>query len=92
MADEEKHIILTEGSKYRVKSIESREKPQITHGIFRGYAAVGHDEAICIELDSSHADYEGRIRLIPCHMIVAIDVLEAASGPEKKQDVERMFG
>jgi hypothetical protein len=92
MAPEEKDIILTVGSRCRVKSIESREKPQISHGTFRGYVAIGRDEALCIELDDSHGEQAGRIRLIPTHMIVAVDVLEAVSGPEKREDVERMFG
>ncbi len=92
MAPEEPEIILTVGSRYRVKSIESREKPLITHGVFKGYAAIGHDQAICIELDESHSEHSGRIRLIPLHMIVSIDVIQVATKPERDEEVQRMFG
>ena len=44
MKEKEETFVLTKGSKYRVVSLETREKPLVTHGIFKGYAAIGHDE------------------------------------------------
>ncbi len=32
-------VVLTPGSKYRLKSLESRDSPLITHGEFVGYTA-----------------------------------------------------
>ena len=76
-------VVLTPGSSYRIKSLESRDAPLITHGTFLGYTAIAHDEGLCIELDSSHKDMAGRIRVIPVHVIVAIDILKAAEKEEK---------
>ena len=79
---EEAAVVLTPGSKYRIKSLESRDNPLITHGTFLGYTAVGHDEGLCVELDSSHKEMAGRIRVIPIHVIIAIDILKAAEKEE----------
>ena len=83
-------IILTKGSKYRIISMELKDKPMISHGKFKGYTSVGHDDAICIELDDSHKELKGRIRIIPCSMILAIDVVEAVK-EEKKDLPEGMY-
>lgn len=92
MEKKEKDIVLTKGSKYRIKSIESREKPLKTHGTFEGYTAVGRDEAIAIRLDESHKEQKGRMRIIPIHMILAIDVVEAAEeGKKEEEPSSRMF-
>jgi len=78
-------IILTPGSLYKIKSLESRDKPMETIGIFKGYAAVAHDTALVIELDKSHGEDKGRLRLIISHMILSIDVLKAEKEEEKKE-------
>ncbi|OGS42663.1 MAG: hypothetical protein A3K67_05510 [Euryarchaeota archaeon RBG_16_62_10] len=78
-------IVLTVGSLYKIKSLESRDKPMETTGIFKGYAAVAHDTAIVIELDKSHGDEKGRLRLIPSHMIISIDVLKAEKEKAEKE-------
>jgi hypothetical protein len=86
---------MTIGSKYRIRSLESRDKPLITQGTFKGYAAFGHDDAVCMELDESHNEDAGRTRVIPGHMILAIDVLslvEEPSSREKDEDTSRYFG
>ncbi len=88
--DEKDKIVLTPGSKYRIISMEQREKPLITHGMFRGYTALGHEDAICLELDDSHKEMTGRIRIIPCGVIMAIDVVEAAK-EDKKDLPEGMY-
>lgn len=81
-----KEIVLTKGSKYRVKSLEAKDKPLVTHGIFRGYTAIGSNEGICIELDESYREAAGRIRVIPCHMILSIDVIKAEEEKEKMKE------
>jgi len=84
--------VLTKGSRYRITSMETRDRPLVTHGIFRGYAAVGPDDALCIELDSSHTDQAGKVRLIPCHMVIAIDVVEQAEEKKEKEKSGQMYG
>jgi len=94
MAEKEKEaIVLSVGSRYRVKSLEARDKPLVTSGIFLGYTAIGHDEGMCIELDSMHEDKVGKVRVIPTHAIVSIDIIEAVGKEEKKTaDAGTMFG
>ncbi|UCD91925.1 MAG: hypothetical protein JSV43_06735 [Methanobacteriota archaeon] len=86
-----KDFVLTKGSKYRVKSLETREKPLVSHGTFEGYTVIGHDEAIVIFLDDSHKDSAGRKRIIPTHMVLAIDVVEAVEEGKKREDPSRMY-
>ena len=83
---------LTKGSRYRIESMETREKPLLTHGIFRGYGTIGPDDAIVMELDESHKDMVGRIRLIPCHMVIAIDVIQAVEEEKKPEKPQTMYG
>jgi hypothetical protein len=86
---------LTIGSKYKIRSLESREKPLVSQGTFKGYTAFGHDEAICLELDESHGEGKGRIRVIPSHMVIAIDVLSAAEDKDvkdKEAEASTYFG
>lgn len=85
-------IVLTKGSRYRITSMETRDKPLITHGVFRGYAAVGPDDGFCIELDGSHAELAGRIRIIPCHMVISIDVVAQAEERKEKEKPGTMYG
>lgn len=91
--DDENNIVLTVGSKYRVKSIESKDAPQITHGKFLGYTPIGPDDGFCIELDESHKEMAGRIRVIPSHMIISIDIIRPAEKEDKKEKpASNMFG
>ncbi len=86
---------MTIGSKYRIRSLESRDKPLITQGTFKGYTAFGHTDAVCMELDKSHNEDAGRTRVIPGHMILAIDVLSAAKETKSKEEEDntsRYFG
>lgn len=85
MQRKDEAIVLTPGSQYKIRSLESRDKPMETVGTFKGYAAIAHDTAIVIELDASHGDEKGRLRLIPSHMIIAIDVVRAEKEKEEKQ-------
>lgn len=85
MPKKDEAIILTPGSLYKIKSLEARDKPMETTGIFKGYAAVAHDTALVIELDKSHGEEKGRMRLILSHMIISIDVLRAEEKKEEKE-------
>lgn len=79
-------IVLTPGSLYRVRSLESRDKPLETIGVFKGYAAVAHDTAIVMEVELTMGENKERfLRLIPAHMVVSIDVLKA----EKEEDEQK---
>ncbi len=80
-------VALTKGSRYRIESMETRDHTKITKGVFRGYATIGPDDALVIELDESHPEQKGKLRLIPLHVILSVDVLEQVPGetpvPEK---------
>lgn len=79
-------VVLTPGSLYRVRSLESREKPLETVGVFKGYAAVAHDTALVMEVELSTVEGRDRfMRLIPSHMIISIDVLKAEKEEEQKE-------
>ena len=77
-------VSLTKGSRYRIESMETRERTKVTKGIFRGYATIGTDDAIVIELDDSHQELKGKLRLIPLHVVLAVDVLEHLPGEAAK--------
>ncbi|MBC7108479.1 MAG: hypothetical protein H5T41_06815 [Methanomassiliicoccales archaeon] len=80
---------LTKGSKCRVISRGGEGQPLLTTGEFKGYVAFGHDTAISIELDDSHGEEAGRIRLIPCIAVLSIDLLQLKREEEKKESEER---
>ena len=95
MEDERKDngIVLTVGSRYSIKSLESRDKPLVSSGKFIGYTAIGHDEGMAMELNESHGNEAGRVRIIPTHTIISIDIIEAAEKEDKKRpDSGTMFG
>lgn len=73
----EKEFMLKAGGKYLVRIADEDD----TIGIFKGYAALGGDVALVIELD------KGKARFIPVCQVVYIDVLEAPESdvPEKKK-------
>jgi hypothetical protein len=89
---ENDYIMLAKGSRYRITSMETRDRPLITHGVFRGYAAIGPDDGICVELDASHAEMAGKVRIIPSHMIISIDVVEQAEEKKQKEKPGTMYG
>ena len=85
---------LTVGSQYIVHSLETRDKSLDSRGTFKGYTVVAQDDAICIELDKTHGDLKGKYRVIPTHMILAIDVIKHANVKEdtKDESAARYFG
>ena len=82
---DETAFVLVPGSVYKIKSLESREHPMETVGVFKGYAAVAHDTALVIELDKGHGEDKGQLRLIPANMIMSIDVVKAEAPKEEKE-------
>lgn len=79
-------VHLTLGSKYHVRSLASREAVLETRGIFRGFTSVGSIDGLAIELDDTNKDMSGKLRVIPGHMVLSIDILEAAKGEDEKPD------
>ena len=84
-------IQLTEGSTYKITSIGSKEKPTVSSGTFRGYTVVGNMDAISLELDKSHRNLKGKLRIIPTHMIMTIDIMTAKKPMEEKDAEEAVF-
>ena len=79
---EEPPVTLTLGSKYHVRSLASREAVLETRGVFRGFTSVGSIDGLAMELDESHKELKGKMRVIPSHMVLSIDILEAAKKDE----------
>lgn len=79
-------VHLTLGSKYHVRSLASREAILETRGTFRGFVGVGSIDGVAMELDSTHGDLSGKMRVIPSHMVLSIDILEAAKSDEEKAE------
>lgn len=75
-------VTLTLGSRYHVRSLASRESVLDTRGIFRGVVSVGTIDGLAMELDDTHTDAKGRLRVIPTHMVTSIDIIEAAKKEE----------
>ena len=76
---------LTVGSRYKVISIGGRELALETEGVFKGFASIGIEEGgLQIELGECHGDMQGKIRIVPLHAILAIDILDAKE--DKKED------
>ncbi|HKZ88865.1 MAG TPA: hypothetical protein VJ300_01265 [Thermoplasmata archaeon] len=86
-------VALTKGSRYRIESMETRERTKVTKGIFRGYAAIGPDDAVVIEMDESHVEQKGKLRLIPVHMVLSVDVMEHVKEEAPKgEKSQTMYG
>ena len=77
MAKKAEAVSLTPGSRYIVASLGTRDRVMVTRGTFRGYTVVGNVDGLCIELDRSHRALRGKIRVLPSHMILSIDIIDA---------------
>ena len=86
---EKRRIILTEGSRYLLRSLGSRDHMIETNGTFLGYTTVGSEEAVCMELNGAHKELKGKVRVVPVHMVVAIDILTEAKPAEAKRPEAR---
>jgi len=82
-----KKMELTEGSEYKITSLGGRDKVLETEGVFRGFISIGVDETgLLIELSKSHGAMAGKIRIIPLHVILLVDVLSAKEDDKKEED------
>jgi len=74
----EKKMELTEGSIYKITSLGARDHVLETEGKFKGFISIGVDETgLLIELSKNHGKMAGKIRIVPLHVILLIDVLTA---------------
>lgn len=80
----EESFAMTVGSSYLVRSADARDKPLETRGKLRGYASIGQETAIAMELDESYGEHKGRLRFIPLNVIMSVDVLKAVEKPEER--------
>jgi hypothetical protein len=79
---------LTEGSTYKIISMGGRDSSLESKGVFKGFISIGIDEiGLIMELDKSHGEMKGKIRIIPLHVILAIDVYDVK--PNDKKDKEK---
>jgi hypothetical protein len=78
-------IVLTAGSKVRVRSASSEDEALVSNGTFRGLVSVGGDNSLALELDDTVKEEKGRIRLIPLNALLSLDVLDAAKPEEEKR-------
>lgn len=90
MNEEKKKLELTEGSVYKITSLGSRESVIESEGVFKGFISIGVDETgILMELSESHGNLAGKNRIVPLHVLLLIDVLDAKEN-EKKDDYKGM--
>ena len=88
--EKNKKMELTEGSEYKILSLGARDELIETTGIFKGFISIGVDETgVLMELSPVHGEMAGRIRIIPLHVILLIDVLNVKEN-EKKDDFRDM--
>lgn len=94
MAVKDIEQMITIGSKYKIISTGAKDEPLISAGEFRGYAAFANETALVLRLDASDGQEEGRIRFLPYHAVLCIDVLEMASKEvkEKKEENQVYYG
>jgi hypothetical protein len=79
---------LTKGSEYKIYSLSSKNSTMESVGIFKGYTAIGSDEAGFL-LELNHSDEnKGIMRIIPLHAVLAIDVIKAEPKDAEKEDTE----
>jgi len=82
-------IELTKGSKYRIYSISGREKMLESEGLFEGYITIGIEEiGLLLRLNEKHEDMNGKIRIIPLHAVLAMDVIEMKQSEDDEEDTE----
>ena len=88
--EKEKKLELTEGSVYKITSLGGRDILLETEGVFKGFISIGVDETgLLIELDEKHADMAGKTRIVPLHVILLIDIVDAKEN-QKKDDYKGM--
>lgn len=84
--NDEKKMELTEGSEYKILSLGGRDIMIETEGVFKGFINIGVDETgLLMELNHKHGEMAGKTRIVPLHVLLAIDVLKIEE-TEKKDD------
>ncbi len=90
MNDEKDKMELTEGSVYKITSLGGRDLLLETEGTFKGFISIGVDETgLLMELSKSHGVMAGKIRIVPLHVILLIDIV-AVKENSKKEDYKGM--
>ena len=84
--EDEETVQFTEESLCMVHSLGDRNNMIASRGIFKGYTRFGSGEALAIELDDSYGELAGKIRLIPSHVILSLDLLEIADEKETEKE------
>ena len=80
---------LIEGSRYKIISIGGRDSSLETEGVFQGYATIGIEEAgLVIELGTDKEKGGEKLRIVPLHAILAIDVLDVKRHESSDEDKE----
>lgn len=85
---------LIEESHYKITSIGARDTALETEGIFKGYANIGIEEAgLLMELGETHGQDKGKLRIIPLHAILAIDLYDHKdfAKEEEKKDTDHYY-
>ena len=83
----EKKMALTEGSEYKITSLGARDSVLETEGTFEGFISIGVDETgLLMKLNENHDNMTGQIRIIPLHVILLIDILNAKEDIKKDDD------
>jgi hypothetical protein len=86
--EEKLNVELTTGSKYKIFSLGGKENTLESEGYFEGYISIGVDEiGLLMKLCEKHGDMVNKIRIIPLHVILAIDILDAK--PNNDNDDEK---
>lgn len=80
----EESFTMTIGSSYLIRSADARDKPLETRGKLKGFASIGQETAIAVELDDSNGEAKGRIRFIPLNVIMSIDVIKSVEKTDEK--------
>lgn len=80
---------LVEESHYKIISIGARDTALETEGIFKGYANIGIEEAgLLMELGEAHGPDKGKLRIVPLHAILAIDVHDHKDSVKEEEKKE----
>ena len=86
---EKERVDLTKGSEYKIISLGARDGALETEGIFKGFMSIGVDEpGLLMELSHKHGEMSGKTRIIPLHVVLAIDILNAKEDEEKEDHGE----
>jgi hypothetical protein len=87
----EEILTLTKGSRYRIISRGNEDHPLKTIGEFRGYTQFGNDSAICMLQDPEKVGEPGVTRIIPCVMVLAIEVLVHKQEERKEKEEPKVY-